>query len=148
MSRRPPSPTRTDTLFPYTTLFRSAELLDQLELRRRGDEIARHRRQHMQQRGDLARDLVQRRRLIDMDDDPGTEDRVDGLAETGARTGVEDDHAATVPIGAAKAEKPANSAWLPIASSIRSILFHFAMRSERVKLPTFHCPARAEEHTS
>src|SRR3546814_1758351 len=56
-------------------------------------------------------------------------------------TGVEDDHAATVPIGAAKAEKPANSAWLPIASSIRSISFHFAMRSERVKLPTFNCPA-------
>src|SRR3546814_1331750 len=66
-----------------------AELLDQLELRRRGDEIARHRRQHMQQRGDLARDLVQRRRLIDMDDDPGTEDRVDGLAETGARRSEE-----------------------------------------------------------
>src|SRR3546814_11781525 len=80
-----------------------------------------------------------------MDDDPGTEDRVDGLAETGARTGVEDDHAATVPIGAAKAEKPANSAWLPIASSIRSISFHFAMRSERVTLPTFNCPARSAE---
>src|SRR3546814_14596135 len=116
-----------------------AGLLDQLELRRRGDESARHRRQHMQQRGDLARDLVQRRRLIDMDDDPGTEDRVDGLAETGARTGVEDDHAATVPIGAAKAEKPANSAWLPIASSIHTTSFHFPMPSVRVNLPTFHC---------
>src|SRR3546814_10209008 len=56
-------------------------------------------------------------------------------------TGVEDDHAATVPIGAAKAEKPAYSAALPIASSIRSISFHVAMRSERVKLPTFNCPA-------
>src|SRR3546814_1434151 len=28
MIRRPPRSTRTDTLFPYTTLFRSAELLD------------------------------------------------------------------------------------------------------------------------
>src|SRR3546814_2851397 len=30
MIRRPPRSTRTDTLFPYTTLFRSAELLDGL----------------------------------------------------------------------------------------------------------------------
>src|SRR3546814_1593823 len=28
MIRRPPRSTRTDTLFPYTTLFRSAELVD------------------------------------------------------------------------------------------------------------------------
>src|SRR3546814_14221785 len=27
MFRRPPSPTRTDTLFPYTTLFRSGEVV-------------------------------------------------------------------------------------------------------------------------
>src|SRR3546814_18567028 len=30
MIRRPPRSTRTDTLFPYTTLFRSGELLDLL----------------------------------------------------------------------------------------------------------------------
>src|SRR3546814_5695110 len=34
MVRRPPRPTRTDTLFPYTTLFRSAEI-SRLDLRRR-----------------------------------------------------------------------------------------------------------------
>src|SRR3546814_9537742 len=35
MIRRPPRSTRTDTLFPYTTLFRSQSSL--LRLRRRGD---------------------------------------------------------------------------------------------------------------
>src|SRR3546814_13063247 len=37
MIRRPPSSTRTDTLFPYTTLFRS--LLDELVGRRRRDDL-------------------------------------------------------------------------------------------------------------
>src|SRR3546814_5206206 len=39
MIRRPPRSTRTDTLFPYTTLFRSAEpaAADLGRLRRRGD---------------------------------------------------------------------------------------------------------------
>src|SRR3546814_12071156 len=32
MIRRPPRSTRTDTLFPYTTLFRSLWLLEELEL--------------------------------------------------------------------------------------------------------------------
>src|SRR3546814_13683108 len=32
MSRRPPRSTRTDTLFPYPTLFRSHRLLDKLDL--------------------------------------------------------------------------------------------------------------------
>src|SRR3546814_19072091 len=37
MIRRPPRSTRTDTLFPYTTLFRSLErILRNLEVRRRG----------------------------------------------------------------------------------------------------------------
>src|SRR3546814_4807766 len=31
MRRRPPRPTRTDTLFPYTTLFRSGRLEDRLD---------------------------------------------------------------------------------------------------------------------
>src|SRR3546814_9450548 len=34
MIRRPPRSTRTDTLFPYTTLFRSSQLLDFRQLRR------------------------------------------------------------------------------------------------------------------
>src|SRR3546814_12457770 len=38
MRRRPPSSTRTDTLFPYTTLFRSNAR--QLRLRRRADGLA------------------------------------------------------------------------------------------------------------
>src|SRR3546814_7283589 len=42
MIRRPPRSTRTDTLFPYTTLFRSARLQVQRRARRAGvsDEIA------------------------------------------------------------------------------------------------------------
>src|SRR3546814_17607450 len=32
MIRRPPRSTRTDTLFPYTTLFRSADVADGLEI--------------------------------------------------------------------------------------------------------------------
>src|SRR3546814_11275641 len=38
MVRRPPRSTRTDTLFPYTTLFRSAHLADELA----GAEITQH----------------------------------------------------------------------------------------------------------
>src|SRR3546814_1425948 len=38
MTRRPPRSTRTDTLFPYTTLFRSRDELA-------ADELERHRRQ-------------------------------------------------------------------------------------------------------
>src|SRR3546814_4822541 len=38
MIRRPPRSTRTDTLFPYTTLFRSDTEAETLLLRRPGDE--------------------------------------------------------------------------------------------------------------
>src|SRR3546814_9229245 len=41
MIRRPPRSTRTDTLFPYTTLFRSLELLDVEVERRRHDLLDR-----------------------------------------------------------------------------------------------------------
>src|SRR5690606_5226688 len=118
-----------------------AQLLDQFEFRRRSDEIRGDGSEDVEQHRDFARYRVERRGLIDMHDDARTENRIDGFAETRARAGVEDDHAATRPIDPAKAEKPANSASAPIASSIRSISFHFAMRSERVKLPTFNCPA-------
>src|SRR3989344_327856 len=117
-----------------------AEFLDQFELRRRSDEVGGDRGQHMEQRGDVGGDGVERFGLVDVGDDARTEDRVDGVAETGAGTRVEDDHA-TAPMLPAKAEKPANTASAPIASSMRSISFHFAMRSERVKLPTLSCPA-------
>src|SRR3546814_7411902 len=42
MIRRPPRSTRTDTLFPYTTLFRSAMLLQRSEIQR---DVAHPRRQ-------------------------------------------------------------------------------------------------------
>src|SRR3546814_18202672 len=41
MTRRPPRPTRTDTLFPYTTLFRSRLARDPAALVRVGDEVDR-----------------------------------------------------------------------------------------------------------
>src|SRR3546814_11232980 len=56
MIRRPPRSTRTDTLFPYTTLFRSAALRsarrDRLRrllrrVLRRGGQAARHHERHL-----------------------------------------------------------------------------------------------------
>src|SRR3546814_11342752 len=43
MIRRPPRSTRTDTLFPYTTLFRSARGGDRVPERRRAAHRDRHR---------------------------------------------------------------------------------------------------------
>src|SRR3546814_9225115 len=44
MTRRPPRSTRTDTLFPYTTLFRSERIERAAEQRRQADQEAeRHR---------------------------------------------------------------------------------------------------------
>src|SRR3546814_18004956 len=40
MLRRPPISTRTDTLFPYTTLFRSDVDVDDLGVRREGRDLA------------------------------------------------------------------------------------------------------------
>src|SRR3546814_11633866 len=54
MIRRPPRSTRTDTLFPYTTLCRSADLPDRVLLRRPagGGRRLRHRRRGLwSQRG-------------------------------------------------------------------------------------------------
>src|SRR3546814_3080650 len=42
MIRRPPRSTRTDTLFPYTTLFRSFPMLNLREYRHRADRLADH----------------------------------------------------------------------------------------------------------
>src|SRR3546814_1334281 len=44
MIRRPPKSTRTDTLFPYTTLFRSRHRLDQREIEAFTPAIVEHRR--------------------------------------------------------------------------------------------------------
>src|SRR3546814_14874926 len=41
MLRRPPRPTRTDTLFPYTALFRAPRLRLRLQLARRADRGGR-----------------------------------------------------------------------------------------------------------
>src|SRR3546814_12736789 len=50
MKRRPPRSTRTDTLFPYTTLFRSLMLAGRIILERRSDisveDNLKARRQH------------------------------------------------------------------------------------------------------
>src|SRR3546814_8214709 len=56
MIRRPPRSTRTDTLFPYTTLFRS-KILDRIDVmvRRRRDE--RHARSGVTQARDHLRHL-------------------------------------------------------------------------------------------
>src|SRR3546814_3375373 len=59
--RRPPRSTRTDTLFPYTTLFRSAEALGvqqrRLELARDGDGRARHEQAQHERAGVSHEDL-------------------------------------------------------------------------------------------
>src|SRR3546814_6358702 len=41
MIRRPPRSTRTDTLFPYTTLFRSAKVADRVAVLRGGRLVAK-----------------------------------------------------------------------------------------------------------
>src|SRR3546814_2350745 len=58
MIRRPPKSTRTDTLFPYTTLFRSFELA-QHNARMPHERLARR-----SQRDPLARAIQQRRAQI------------------------------------------------------------------------------------
>src|SRR3546814_11869236 len=62
MIRRPPRSTRTDTLFPYTTLFRSA--FGRLRMRLPAEDAAAERRAHRDRRGELARrTIAQPRRL-------------------------------------------------------------------------------------
>src|SRR3546814_1935672 len=57
MIRRPPRSTRTDTLFPYTTLFRSES-----DLWHQADEYRRQRPFHGQPAGDRTADRESRRR--------------------------------------------------------------------------------------
>src|SRR3546814_12363759 len=63
MVRRPPRSTRTDTLFPYTTLFRSVIERDPIALGKLGhgidadrDQIHRHAAEHGERRTARARD--------------------------------------------------------------------------------------------
>src|SRR3546814_16322268 len=73
MIRRPPRSTRTDTLFPYTTLFRSVraavEELNEPALQRDADDEERDRHQHdcvaeadalRQENGEIRRDQIER----------------------------------------------------------------------------------------
>src|SRR3546814_15666722 len=55
MIRRPPRSTRTDTLFPYTTLFRSGQLQDLTRLRKHRPHLAEiaERRGPFEMRGDI-----------------------------------------------------------------------------------------------
>src|SRR3546814_1815619 len=72
MIRRPPRSTRTDTLFPYTTLFRSArrvsELTDLLQILQRngGEEYDRQIRPSLRQ--DTVRTIQDVDRLLRIDD--------------------------------------------------------------------------------
>src|SRR3546814_18336497 len=52
MIRRPPRSTRTDTLFPYTTLFRSARELEVAQA------VGAHREAAVEQHGDVGRGLL------------------------------------------------------------------------------------------
>src|SRR3546814_19473517 len=45
MSRRPPRSTRTDTIFPYPTLFRSAQVIPRLQHRHQAQELLVGRRE-------------------------------------------------------------------------------------------------------
>src|SRR3546814_3154059 len=60
MIRRPPRSTRTDTLFPYTTLFRS-QLFAVVEDH---DQVLRHRRLHTLEPAHQHRQLVRTARLV------------------------------------------------------------------------------------
>src|SRR3546814_8035286 len=79
MIRRPPRSTRTDTLFPYTTLFRSADL-------HVGALFRDDRGQHAGDRcGHLDRDLVRLdldQRLVDLD---GVADRLEPAGDRALR---------------------------------------------------------------
>src|SRR3546814_995236 len=64
MIRRPPRSTRTDTLFPYTTLFRS---IDAYLYRHRERQIARHRPAQLEQPALTRLDQPGQFRLIEID---------------------------------------------------------------------------------
>src|SRR3546814_18366066 len=77
--RRPPRSTRTDTLFPYTTLFRSPGLVDlQMRTDLRIRVLARHRHQRVavlrQESGDEHQRLhLRRHRICHIGDDDAAE---------------------------------------------------------------------------
>src|SRR3546814_2378454 len=100
MIRRPPRSTRTDTLFPYTTLFRSGdhrrvdalpadrqEADDQPEKRRAGDadENAQFRRQppFLHRVGGEIRRAAEERRVAEGEDAGIAEQQVEGAGEEG-----------------------------------------------------------------
>src|SRR3546814_4994419 len=106
MIRRPPRSTRTDTLFPYTTLFRSARIAaaEQVEERPRHrlqslmDGLARIELARLEQPRHVAIELVHARKEIDHDEtlhpDPRA-DRPREIAQFGRpRVVVDVDHTA------------------------------------------------------
>src|SRR3546814_2602278 len=58
MRRRPPRSTRTDTLFPYTTLFRSAGLVGEMRHPGRVERVIEAGEQHVARRGGIEGELV------------------------------------------------------------------------------------------
>src|SRR3546814_18061835 len=71
MVRRPPRSTRTDTLFPYTTLFRSAEEAEEEAGRRKRDRQAEH---DLDKAPEAAAALAERQSEAGDDDDDNGDD--------------------------------------------------------------------------
>src|SRR3546814_9940085 len=100
MNRRPPRSTRTDTLFPYTTLFRSKDLEARIEAinatrEEVGGDDRRNRRDQAhggrdQRFGNAGRNSGQRRLLDVTDRDEGTHDAPDGAEQTDVGAGRTD----------------------------------------------------------
>src|SRR3546814_17393941 len=90
MIRRPPRSTRTDTLFPYTTLFRSATPIVLLaDARAVAVEVERPAMERADERGALAHRLLGPRRRIDQLAAAMRADVVERLV--GIRPGAHDD---------------------------------------------------------
>src|SRR3546814_2130615 len=83
MKRRPPRTTRTDTLFPDTTLFRSAELRHPLRHRKLRPPHRPHRPRRAQRRGDPVRRPARAWNAARDRARHATTDRGDGAAERG-----------------------------------------------------------------
>src|SRR3546814_9922229 len=81
MTRRPPRSTRTDTLFPYTTLFRSPGL--------GGPLVVQHDAHAGVQEGQLAQPVLQRRE-VELDHGEGLLRRLEG--DLGPRLGRSEEH--------------------------------------------------------
>src|SRR3546814_3537254 len=126
MSRRPPSSTRTDTLFPYTTLFRSDVDAVQFGVEpQRSDRVAAG-----LHGGDAARTRLRR----GDSDQPRSGAEVEDAAAAHGFGPVED---------MARERKPARPAMRPIGCIRRLVILRQPADTARR-----HRPGRSEEHPS